>query len=105
MKDISLLSQSPQVACQTLRPMIKNYIPDWKGVPTQYVQNFQRWVVLFLVKSPDFRHLLYDQAHALTSKKVIVADEMIGLDDPFIRQKFVLSRDNTIISSQRYSGI
>ena len=89
MKDIlSLLSQKPRVACQILRPMIESYLPQWKGVSAQYVNNFRRRVVLFLMKNPDFRHLTYDQAHALSSKKVIAADEMTGLDDPFIQQNF-----------------
>jgi hypothetical protein len=54
--------------------MIENYIPDWKGVPS---------------RNPDFRHLTYDQAHVLSSKKVRAADEMTGLNDPFIRQNFM----------------
>jgi hypothetical protein len=89
MKDIlSLLSQKPRVACQILRPMIESYLPQWKGVSAQYVNNFRRRVVLFLMKNPDFRHLTYDQASALSSKKLIAADEMTGLDDPFIQQNF-----------------
>ena len=32
----------------------------------------------------DYQDLSYDQARALSSKKVIAVDEMTGLDDPFI---------------------
>jgi hypothetical protein len=89
MKDIlSLLAQKPRVPCQILRPMIESYVPQWKGISAKYVNNFRRRVVLFLMKNPDFRHLTYAQAHALSSKKVIAADEMTGLDDPFIKQNF-----------------
>jgi hypothetical protein len=72
--------------------MIENYIPDWNKVCHPVMsQNFKdklSW--LFLVRNPDFRHLTDDQAHVLSSKKVIaLADEMTGLDDPFICQNIM----------------
>jgi hypothetical protein len=101
MKDVlSLLSQKPRVACQILCPMLECCLPQWKGLSAQCANNFRRRVVLFLMKNPDFRHLTYDQAHALSSKKVIAADEMTGLDDPFIQQNFtemlrkIMSKDS-----------
>ena len=89
MKDIlSLLSQKPRVACNVLRLMIENYLPGWKGTSAQYVNNFRKRVLLFLVQHPDYQHLSYDQACALSSKKVIASDELTGLDDPFVNQNF-----------------
>jgi hypothetical protein len=40
------------------------------------------------MQNPDFRHLTFDQAHALSLKKLIAADETTGLDDPFIQHNF-----------------
>ena len=91
MKDIlSLLSSKPRVACNVLRPMMENYIPGWRGVSAQYVNNFRKRMLLFLLQNPDYQHLSYEQARALSSKKSIAADEMTGLDDPFINQNFTL---------------
>jgi hypothetical protein len=96
---LSLLSQKPGVVCNILSPLIENYIPEWKGVPAQYVNNFQICgVVLFLMKNPDFWHLTYAQAHALTSKKMIAEDKMTGLDDPFIQQTFTTEMLHNIMS-------
>jgi hypothetical protein len=57
--------------------MLERCLPQWKGLSAQHA-----------MKNPDFRHWTYDQAHALSSKKLIATDEMTGLDDPFIQQNF-----------------
>ena len=89
MKDIlSLLSAKPRVACNVLRPMVENYVPGWTGIPAQYIGNFRRRVLMFLIKNPNYEHLTYEQALNLTSKKTMSSDEMTELDDPFILQNF-----------------
>jgi hypothetical protein len=68
MRDIlSLLSSTPRVPCQVLRPMIENYLPGWTGIPAQYIGNFRKRVLLFLMKYPNFEHLTYEQALSLSS--------------------------------------
>ena len=89
MKDIlSLLSAKPRVSCQVLRPMVEKYLPNWTGIPAQYIINFRQRVLLFLIKNPNYEHMTYEQAISLTSKKVMSANEMTELDDPFVHQNF-----------------
>ncbi len=89
MKDIlSLLSAKPRVSCQVLRPMVEKYLPNWTGIPAQYIINFRQRVLLFLIKNPNYAYMTYEQAISLTSKKVMSANEMTELDDPFVHQNF-----------------
>ena len=44
--------------------------------------------MLYLLKHPDHEELTYDQAVHLTLKRMIAADELTYLDDPFVRQNF-----------------
>jgi hypothetical protein len=92
----SLLSAKPQVACQLLRPMVENYVSGWTGIPVQYITNFHKRLLLFLIKNPNYEHLTYDQAVSLASKKSMSADEMTELDDPFVLQNFTAMLQKTM---------
>jgi hypothetical protein len=89
MQDIlSLLSEKPRVCTHVLRPMLLKYVPKHKGLSSEYINNFRKRVMLYLLKHPDHEELTYDQAIHLTSKRMIAADELTDLDDPFVRQNF-----------------
>ena len=91
MKDIlSMMQEKPRVKAEVIRPMILRYISVHQGISAQYIANFRRRVLLFLVRNPDFSNLTYEQALALTSGRHIAAEEMTDLDDPFIKQNFAL---------------
>jgi hypothetical protein len=85
MKDIlSLMQEKPRVSAEVIQPMMQRYISVHQGVSAQYIANFRRRVLLFLIRHPNFSNLTYDQAVALTSGRQIVSKEMTDLDDPFI---------------------
>jgi hypothetical protein len=89
MKDIlSLMQEKPRVSAEVLRPMMSRYLSVHQGISAQFIGNFRRRVILFLVRNPDFSNLTYDQALSLTSGRHIAAEEMTDLDDPFIKQNF-----------------
>ena len=89
MKDIlSLLSAKPRVSCQVLRPMVEKYLPNWRGTDSKYLMNFRQRVLLFLIQNPNYEHMTYEQAMSLNSKKLMSANEITELDDPFVDQNF-----------------
>jgi hypothetical protein len=91
MKDIlSMMQEKPRVSADVIRPMILRYISVHQGISAQFIANFRRRVLLFLVRNPDFSNLTYEQALLLTSGRQIAAEEMTDLDDPFIKQNISL---------------
>lgn len=51
MKDIMFLSQKSHVACNVPCPIMENYILGWRGISAQYVNNFHKHVLLFLLQT------------------------------------------------------
>jgi hypothetical protein len=89
MKDIaSLMNEKPRIASQVLRPMILKHVLMHAGMTSKCINNFKKRVQFFLLKKLNFEDLTYDQAVSLSSKRMIAADEMTDLDDPFILQNF-----------------
>jgi hypothetical protein len=68
MKDIlSTMQEKPHVPAKALRPMLLRYVSLHQGISTQYMSNFRRRMLLFLVRNPDFSNLTHNQAVSLTS--------------------------------------
>ena len=79
---LSIISEKPRVASNVLCPMILKYIPSYTGLTLEYIINFRKRVLLFLIKNTNYQELTYNQAIALSSRRMIAADEMSDLDDP-----------------------
>ena len=76
------------MSTNVLRPMLLKYVPKHKGLSCEYINNFRKRVILYLLKHPNHEELTYAQAVQLTSKRMIAADELTNLDDPFVLQNF-----------------
>ena len=85
-----MMQEQPRVKAEVIQPMILRYISVHQGISAQFIANFQRHVLLFLVRNPDFFNLTYKQALSLKSGGHISVEEMTDLDDPFIKHNFSL---------------
>ena len=68
-----------------LHPYLQQYLPHHKGVDSQFVNNFRKKALKFLLQRKNIKHITQEEAHHLASgKKLSAADEIIDVDDKIV---------------------